>query len=300
MRCIIGYGELFRISYAFSLDSNNPRQLFMLGRFDQAMYYSKKLPVSITRIDQQVDIDYSKITSEILNIKESIIHEPQPQNAIVRSTTNALKDNILIKYYTMNRIHIPKIVELSKTPPNPNSKEHSKKIQDLWNAFFPEYSKDSSQYHDFTLLGFQQKEPWNDLRGVGMLGIELLVYYGQKFPNQARLQQKESYDESRSDMISYPMGLVGLHISRTMIQKISQHDPVFMDMFYQSGDDMEKYRPGLPFFEWFCYAMILFHKDWYNQEVISSIMDFEVKYYNPYWVSKKLAWMRMPTKEKQI
>lgn len=272
MRFITGYGELFRIAYVYSdlgIDDRDIKTKYWMSRFDPALYYSNQYRTIKLRQDE----DFAKQSQRFLLQKEQISHPSFEHEIKVYNTLS----RIILPMYNFLDKNSREAMNLSKTCLDNNNKVHQKKISILWESYYCDMKQ------DFTILGFQQKEqPFTDFRGTGLLGLELLVYYGQSHPEWSHIQVKESHNH-----IPYPFALVALHIIQTMIQKLRQHDPIAMYQFYHCCIKCTK-KEELPLYEWFSYAMFAFHLDWKEQSIINDIMDFTFRYYEPYWVPQKL------------
>lgn len=261
MRLFFGYGELFRASYAWSLSYKSisgAACLRHLGRIDQAITFG-----GFPNLE-----DPDKIMLHILKM------EHIGTDSMAPSHLYALKA-ILLPAYCQMQGHINTFVARSRVDADATNPAHQEIVRFLWKAAFNE-----NEDCDFTLLGFQQKKPWSDFRSVGILGAELLLFYANTRPHWFKAQLSELLTPD------YPLALIALHIANTMLKKLKQRDPIFMDRFYSCLPLSTQ-----PLHLWFCYAMFLFHRDWRAQSRISNIMDFEFRYYQPYWVPKRLAWM---------
>ena len=61
----------------------------------------------------------------------------------------------------------------------------------LWKTVFPAKqlaSRVSEQWKD---MGFQGTDPATDFRGMGLLGLEQLIYFAERYPGMVRSQERE-------------------------------------------------------------------------------------------------------------
>jgi len=62
---------------------------------------------------------------------------------------------------------------------DPTNQEHEKKLLKLWKLLKPGEELDARKTLQWQLIGFQGDDPATDFRGMGILGLENLVFYAQ-------------------------------------------------------------------------------------------------------------------------
>lgn len=93
-----------------------------------------------------------------------------------------------------------------KTPYDPNNKEHVELLESLWKNLKKE-KLEGMISNQWTEIGFQGKDPSTDFRGMGLLGLENLVYLSSKFPDQCKVYITREY----------PFAVTGINITNFII-----------------------------------------------------------------------------------
>jgi hypothetical protein len=98
--------------------------------------------------------------------------------------------------------------------------EHMKLLTRLWNACFAGEQFQGVVSERWKEIGFQYKNPLTDLRSVGVMGLEHLLFYAetysQNFLDKARVQQLKPFE------FQYPLCVAGLHISQLLTVDVFQ------------------------------------------------------------------------------
>ena len=74
------------------------------------------------------------------------------------------------------------------------------------NDFVPSLESNAWEF-----VGFQGKQPWTDFRGVGLFGLQQLLYFGTTFPAQS--QEILSYCMQFGQLKCYSYAITGINIS---------------------------------------------------------------------------------------
>lgn len=92
------------------------------------------------------------------------------------------------------------------------NEEHEAKLEECWGYFFPGVLRRGPLYksEDWKLLGFQGCDPTTDFRGMGMLGLEQLIFLAGNFPAKANKMLTEA---GQNVQTGYPLACVGINIS---------------------------------------------------------------------------------------
>lgn len=65
--------------------------------------------------------------------------------------------------------------------------EHEKKLLQLWEALNPSYPLTARISKQWSEIGFQGEDPMTDFRGMGILGLDNLIYFATNHTKVARL-----------------------------------------------------------------------------------------------------------------
>eukprot|EP01080_Neovahlkampfia_damariscottae_P005347 gene5347-9156_t len=147
---------------------------------------------------------------------------------------------------------------------DPSNEKHVALLKQLWSNINPHTKlKDliSEQWSD---IGFQGKNPATDFRGMGLLGLDTLVFiskYHLKFVKDS-IKQRE-----------YPFAVTGINILNLII-KLIKHEDIFKDdpptrelmlnekLSPKFEENYKKYGKCYLIDELFCIIFQLFDKVW--------------------------------------
>jgi ELMO domain-containing protein len=87
-------------------------------------------------------------------------------------------------------------------PYNKTNPEHEAKLMQLWKAVFPDAQLESRVSEQWKKMGFQGTDPATDFRGMGLLGLQNLIYIAETYPEIFRKIVREQ--SSRADLVLYP------------------------------------------------------------------------------------------------
>jgi len=100
--------------------------------------------------------------------------------------------------------------------------DHQEMLVRLWTASNLGQADDGESEIAFALqtnrwkdLGFQRDDPISDLRASGLLGLQNLVYFAEKYP---RLFLQMARNQQQSSEMEYPFATAGINISYLMVE----------------------------------------------------------------------------------
>lgn len=98
---------------------------------------------------------------------------------------------------------------LRKTSFDSDNFEHERKLIDLWDYLMPETNLDGRITKQWQDIGFQGDDPKTDFRGMGMLGLENLLYFAKEYNNAAIHVLSHSHHPS----YGYAFAIVGINLT---------------------------------------------------------------------------------------
>eukprot|EP01104_Vermistella_antarctica_P014724 TRINITY_DN4689_c0_g1_i1.p1 TRINITY_DN4689_c0_g1~~TRINITY_DN4689_c0_g1_i1.p1 ORF type:complete len:600 (+),score=138.77 TRINITY_DN4689_c0_g1_i1:570-2369(+) len=96
-----------------------------------------------------------------------------------------------------------------------NNASHEALLNSLWTTTFPDTQLESRINDQWGNLGFQGKDPATDFRGMGLLGLQHLLYFANTHTDIFRgmvMKQCERTDEKE-----YPLAVAGINISQMLL-----------------------------------------------------------------------------------
>lgn len=82
---------------------------------------------------------------------------------------------------------VKEIESLRSIPYDSQNSEHERKLVQLWEVLNPSYPLSGRISKQWTEIGFQGDDPMTDFRGMGILGLENLLYFSTNHTKIARL-----------------------------------------------------------------------------------------------------------------
>ncbi|KAI9278463.1 ELMO/CED-12 family-domain-containing protein [Phascolomyces articulosus] len=144
---------------------------------------------------------------------------------------------------------------------------HEQKLLKLWKALMPETELESRLTQQWAEIGFQGNDPATDFRGMGLQGLDDLVYYATTHTDSAQ----RTFSSSRHPVSWYPFAIVGINITQCAVQALRTRQMQFY--LYKYGADKKAYS------EFYCYLYHRFNDFWIShEEPRLTVMDFEMKF----------------------
>ncbi|KAI8844581.1 ELMO/CED-12 family-domain-containing protein [Chytriomyces cf. hyalinus JEL632] len=224
----------------------------LLYRIDQSLLYSKMLLVERRYIESDQKNTSDAYIKRILAKK--LFREISPEATL-------LKQSIKIISNSFKLLH--KLNELAATKYDTNSKTHEKMLTDFWECAMPHeqlFQRNSKQWQ---FLGFQGDDPATDFRGMGILGLENLIYYARTHPDSFQRVLANSHHPKAW----FSMAIVGINISSFVLSMHRQR--LLQKFFYKYGVSKDIYH------ELYCFIFDSFESRWTSQNESLTVMDFE-------------------------
>lgn len=187
-----------------------------------------------------------------------------PEESI--SATHVLSTSIN-RIYETNQV-LNTIEERVRTKYDTSNPSHEEKLMRLWTLMKPTTALDQRMSKQWVDIGFQGSDPATDFRGMGIQGLEDLLYFVEKYPDHAR-----SVLQHASHPIHwYPYAIVGINITKFAYQVLEAKK---LQLFlFQFGTP-----PTVNLFQdFYCYLFDRFNSFWIHHEPRLTVMDFEAKF----------------------
>lgn len=145
-----------------------------------------------------------------------------------------------------------------------DNSEHEKKLMQLWVVLTNGQQLESRTSSQWTQIGFQGNDPQTDFRGMGMLGLDQLVYLSTKYTSVARAMLSRSHNPKNG----YSFAIVGINMTDLVYTFLKNGN--LKTHFY----NYKQSRPTLEeFHEIYCYVFYEFDKFWFSENP-KDIMEF--------------------------
>ncbi|CEG73993.1 hypothetical protein RMATCC62417_09270 [Rhizopus microsporus] len=168
--------------------------------------------------------------------------------------------NALQVIYASNQL-LNSINDSISTKYDSNNKEHEDKLLQLWNKLMPNKSLQSRITKQWIDIGFQGNDPATDFRGMGIQGLDDLLFFAEHYPAHAR-----SILEHANDPLQwYPFAIVGINITKFNYQLVESKK--LQLYLFEYGTDERAFQ------EFYCYLFYKFDQFW-----MFTVMEFESRF----------------------
>ncbi|CAH1404034.1 unnamed protein product [Nezara viridula] len=104
---------------------------------------------------------------------------------------------------------VHEVESLRLTTFDSSNEDHEDKLQRLWQALMPDIPLETRITKQWQDIGFQGDDPKTDFRGMGMLGLENLLYFAEEYTNAARHVHLHSIHPK----YGYAFAIVGINLT---------------------------------------------------------------------------------------
>ncbi|KAG0336166.1 hypothetical protein BG000_006859 [Podila horticola] len=233
---------------------------------------------------EAADCNAEQITLQILR-KKRFPQSGVPGTRAARKLQYAL-DRIASTHQLAREINQRVHTKYDSTNPT-----HERKLLLLWDLLCPNEKLTGRYTKQWTDIGFQGRDPATDFRGMGMLGLDDLVYYAKFYP----LSSKQALECSHHETQWYSFAIVGINITAFAVQTLRTRQ--LQHYLFLNGTDRSVYH------ELYCYLFHRFNGYWMTLEPKPTIMDFERVFADfkimmeRQLMKRKLMMLRQDTKE---
>ncbi|KAI7907783.1 uncharacterized protein BX663DRAFT_482060 [Cokeromyces recurvatus] len=169
----------------------------------------------------------------------------------------------LMRIYETNQL-LFEIERQMSTKYDSTNEVHEKKLLQLWNYMKPDTKLESRLSKQWVEIGFQGQDPATDFRGMGIQGLNDLLYFVQTYPHHAlSILQHASHP-----VHWYPYAIVGINITKFVYQLLESKR--LQSYLFQYGTHLDSLQ------DFYSYLFYRFNQFWISQHL--TVMDFEVKF----------------------
>lgn len=154
--------------------------------------------------------------------------------------------------------------ELRKMSYSADNPDHEQKLLKLWNLLMPYEPLDARVTKQWQEIGFQGGNPKTDFRGMGILGLENLIYFAQEYPSMAT----HVLSHSNHPRYGYAFAIVGINLTSMALKLL--RDGSAKTHIYNSSKTLPTIRA---FHQFYCYLFYEFDGFWIESKP-SNMMEF--------------------------
>ncbi|KAF9431856.1 hypothetical protein BGZ76_011616 [Entomortierella beljakovae] len=227
----------------------------LIYRIDRCILFSKQLTLERRELELP-DNDPVQIAHSILCKKRF------PENGSPDTLAAKKLQYALVKIAATHQL-AREINQRANTKYDSTNPAHERNLIHLWELMRPQEKLEGRYTTQWTDIGFQGKDPATDFRGMGMLGLDDLVYYAKYYP----ISSKNALECSHDPISWYSYAIVGINITAFAVQTLrTRHLQYYL---FLNGTDRSIYH------ELYCYLFHRFNEYWTTLEPKPIIMDFE-------------------------
>lgn len=159
---------------------------------------------------------------------------------------------------------VKEIAHLAGTLYDAGNEEHELKLMKLWNLLCPDVPLTHRISKQWQEIGFQGTDPKTDFRGMGILGLDNLLFFAREYNTQARYVLQHSLHPTQG----YAFAILGINIT-SMAQQLLRDGSLKTHIF-----NISQRAPSIDtFHRFYCYLFVEFDKFWILSKP-TDIMDF--------------------------
>ncbi|OAD00516.1 hypothetical protein MUCCIDRAFT_146855 [Mucor lusitanicus CBS 277.49] len=246
--------ELYRLCNS-TIATSLPKDI--VYRIDKSIFYSKQLV--------QEKLQLTETNCQLNSVLEAIVTKKQ----FPRQSIDTPAAHVLAK--SLDRIHqsnvlLNTIEELVKTKYDAANDLHEEKLLKLWSEMMPDTKLESRITKQWVEIGFQGNDPATDFRGMGIQGLNDLLYFIQTHANHALC----CLQHASHPIYWYPYAIVGINITKFAYQTLESKK--LQLYLFQYGTDVATFQ------EFYCYLFYKFNQLWITHQPQLTVMEFEAKF----------------------
>ncbi|KAK3099717.1 hypothetical protein FSP39_008522 [Pinctada imbricata] len=247
LRKVTGKCELLRITLQEPRGAARTKAVERSLRLSNVTY--------IKQLQEEEDVDAMSVSKEIMLIKGIV-----PEVHTLFKTDLKLCIRQICGYRRLKgEVEQMRITKYSSEDP-----EHEFNLMKLWTLLMPNTTLKSRITRQWTEIGFQGDDPKTDFRGMGMLGLNQLLYFSIKYPDVSQSLLHQSHHPK----FGFSYAIVGINLTSICYEALTKG--ILRSHFYNVSDE----RPLLQdFHEVYCYVFYTFVKFWFSEEP-KDIMEF--------------------------
>ncbi|XP_014254930.1 ELMO domain-containing protein 2 [Cimex lectularius] len=191
---------------------------------------------------------------------QKLILERSVKTVIIVKKINPDVHRQFVKSFTRCLEHIwgykqlyAEVEELRLTQYDSSCPEHEEKLQRLWTALCPETPLEARITKQWQDIGFQGDDPKTDFRGMGLLGLENLLFFAEEYSNAA----KHVLLHSLHPKYGYAFAIVGINLTSLAYHILK--DGAAKTHIYNIAKSMPSMRV---FHQFYCYLFYEFDRFW--------------------------------------
>ncbi|ORX52822.1 hypothetical protein DM01DRAFT_1383976 [Hesseltinella vesiculosa] len=240
------------VSALEQLDERLPPEVVL--RIDRSIHHSTKLQAERDQM-QSSDVSINALTHAIFTKKHFPGSMSSPEGQVLYVCLARIVDT-----WRLTR----EVNDQAGTKYDSTNDHHEEKLLQLWQHLMPATKLEHRLTKQWTDIGFQGQDPATDFRGMGIQGLDDMLYYCKTYPDSAQ----RTFLTSQHPVSWYPFAIVGINISHFTLQILRNRQIQYY--LFKFGIEHDAYQ------DLYCFLFHRFNDYWTsfdNPRV--TVMDFE-------------------------
>ncbi|XP_072939394.1 ELMO domain-containing protein 2 [Epargyreus clarus] len=239
-----------------------------------------------TNVENSLMLSRTRAVKEVVSFLDSIVSERRFVPANLRDVLDP-SVNIIVRVKKINpKLHVPfltsfrrcleqiwcykqlmnEVEDIRKTQFDSNNSEHEDKLMRLWSLLVPNEELEARVTKQWQDIGFQGDDPKTDFRGMGLLGLENLLFFAKEYPQAS----SHVLSHSKHPKYGYTFAIVGINLT-SMAYYLLKDGSAKTYMF-----NAKHHLPDINLFHrFYCYLFYEFDKLWIESKP-QNIMEFSM------------------------
>jgi len=249
-------GKLSNSSELLRLCQNEKlRETKITYRIDQTLFYSNKLKTERIKLLNGTKEQLDEAFEQILRKKKFYLN-----NTEKREEAKTLMKCILRLKETYELQDI--LTKRANVAYDSNNKEHEEKLMELWKLLKDDEELTARKSEQWQTIGFQGVDPATDFRGMGILGLEQLIYFAQNFNDTA----KHILSCSHHKTSWYSFAITGINLTALELELLRERHLQYYLISHEASVES--------FNEFYCYLFAEFNNYWFKRTEPVTVMNF--------------------------
>ncbi|KAI8587220.1 ELMO/CED-12 family-domain-containing protein [Geranomyces variabilis] len=233
-----------------------PAEGDLVERIDRCLAYSTKLTAERKAIELGT-LDVDSVVRGILVVKmfPKGGDPTTPQAKLFRECVDRIVE-------TSQLIH--QLTARAATKFEPGDPDHVAQLFTLWDLALPTQPRPPRESELWIKLGFQGRDPATDFRGMGLLGLDNLVFFAQRHPRS----MKRMLEISHHPKAWFSLAIVGINMTSFALHQLRKRRLYSLTTASSLG------ATATAFAEFYSYLMDAFATTWDAHGEAVTVMDF--------------------------
>ncbi|GAM25414.1 hypothetical protein SAMD00019534_085890, partial [Acytostelium subglobosum LB1] len=221
---ITGIGEIERYCHTYDISGQQRREMIELSIMN-----SSKLDRVRTALKGEFDaeqvalmiVEDKQINQELIAFESTILPnlvaalEPLSQLQTLKVQIALLRDEA----YTHDKL------------------AHEAKLDELWESLKPDVRRTARHTSEWGEIGFQGKDPATDFRGMGILGLDNLLYFATHHIDAAQATLLDANTRCK-----YPFAITGINLTSVLVNLLMNEQCHLKQHFLYSGPTVQQFH----------------------------------------------------------